>query len=215
MNLSGIDIVPFTAVAAILAISPGPDLLLVINSALHRRAAAGILAALGVSLGVLLWSCLAGLGLIATLLSNELVFSILTLLGAVCLLAIGLVDIRNAVTGAGSPAKAPAGRPVSGMSCFVKGVLVNISNPKVGVFYIVVLPQFVAKEHLGLGSALVLGGIHIALGLVWYTLCAVFVDAAQARLTSRRFVRWMRISAGTMFLVLALIVIIQYMVSNS
>ena len=215
MDLSGIDILPFTAVAAILAISPGPDLLLVINSALDRRAAAGVLAAVGVSLGVLLWSCLAGLGLIATLLSNAFVFSILTLLGAVCLLVIGLVEIRSAVRSAGYPAKAPAERPVSGLSCFGKGFLVNMSNPKVGVFYIVVLPQFVAKEHLGLGSALVLGGIHIALGLAWYTVCAVFVDAMQARLTSRLVVRWMRISAGTMLLVLALAVIVQYTAGTS
>ncbi len=211
MDISGIDILPFTAVAAILAISPGPDLLLVINSALHRRATAGILAALGVSLGVLLWSCLAGFGLMTVLLSNEFVFTGLTLSGAIGLLIIGLTEIRNAVMTVGAPATNPAGKPVSCMSCFGKGLLVNLSNPKVGVFYVVVLPQFVTKEQLGMGSALLLGGIHVTLGLVWYTLCAVFVDALQDRLISRRVVGWMQTGTGAMFLILALIVIVQCM----
>lgn len=213
MDLSNIDIWPFTALAAVLVISPGPDLLLVINSALHKRVMAGVLTALGVSLGVFLWSCFAGLGLVATLLANQLMFSSLTLLGAVCLLFVGLSEIRAAMAAAKSSETVAAQYGTSYLSCFSKGLMVNLSNPKVGVFYVAVLPQFVEKDHLGIGSALILGGIHIALGLVWFILCAVFVDAAQAMLRNRRFVNRVQTGAGVILLMLALILIARNMIA--
>lgn len=176
----------FVGVAALLTILPGADMALVTKNvlAVGRRRTMGTI--LGISCGCVLHATASALGLSAILATSATAFNVLKTVGAVYLVWIGVQSIR----GAGTPA-APAG-PVAPQprarltSPFLQGFLTNILNPKVAVFYLTFLPQFVAPGQPVLRRSLMLAAIHIAMGFVWLSVYAWFVDRLGAVLIRPR-----------------------------
>jgi threonine/homoserine/homoserine lactone efflux protein len=173
-----------------LTLLPGADTLVVLRAALRSGSRPALLSGLGVNAGVLAWGVAAAVGLAALVSRRPLLYDGIRLLGAAYLVWLGLRTLfgRSSLAPDLSPADLPAGshRP------FATGLLTNLLNPKVGVFYLSVLPQFVPAgsgftASLGWGVALAL--IHNAEGLAWFALLAFGVDRARALLRRARFVR--------------------------
>lgn len=164
-----IALLTFLAASAVLTITPGLDTVLVVRTAVvegPRRAAA---AALGICCGLLLWGVAVALGVGALLAASSLAYAALRWAGAAYLVWLGLTLLlrpRREVPRAVPPA---LGDRRMG-TWFMRGLLSNLTNPKVGVFYVTFLPQFVPSGMPVAPFIALLAAIHVTEGIVWLTL---------------------------------------------
>jgi threonine/homoserine/homoserine lactone efflux protein len=159
----------FVAAATILTITPGVDTAMVLRSAATGGPRPAAFAAIGIGLGCLAWGAAVSVGLGALLAASELAFTIVKWAGAAYLCYLGFklivhpperIDLSQ---GASGPRTAPA-------QALRQGLLTNLLNPKVGVFYITFLPQFVpAGANVAIFSFL-LAVIHVLLSCLWFAL---------------------------------------------
>src|ERR1700761_2873039 len=131
----------FTLAAALLSITPGLDTALVVRTSASEGRRAGLAATLGIALGCLGWASLTALGLGALLAASKLAYEILKWVGAAYLVWLGIKLILNPRTAFED--KTPDEKGLGVLGWFAKGFLTNMLNPKVGVFYVSFLPQFV------------------------------------------------------------------------
>jgi len=187
--------------------TPGADVLLVAGSALRGRARAGILTALGISLGSIIWTLLVAIGLVALLQANASIYDLLTFAGVLYMLYVGVGEVRGGLSGAASPREISGISQPSSLRYVTKGLAVNLLNPKVGIFYLTFLPQFVPNGQMTIGNTLILGGIHVVLGIIWLSFCSFAIDKAQAMLNSPRVSNGLMIVAGVLIIAFALFVL--------
>lgn len=183
----GAHVWSFLPVATVLIVVPGPDTALVTkNALLHgRRAALGT--ALGVNLGLVLWTLAAALGLAAVVRASAVAFTALKLIGAVYLIWLGVQALRAArhhAATAGNGGGGVRSRRLGGLAGFRQGLTSDLSNPKIAVLFTSLLPQFVAARAPTLMPFLLLGSIFVAMTLIW--LCAYALVAVKASETLRR-----------------------------
>jgi len=160
----------FLAAASIFTVTPGLDTATVLRSA-SRGPRSGLCAAAGICTGLLAWACAAAFGLTAILAASKLAFATLKWVGALYLFYLGMKLIAT-------PRKALAHAPQTtgdaggsdGWDALKRGVLTNILNPKVGVFYVTFLPQFIPSGADVAGFSFLLAGLHVALTFVWFAL---------------------------------------------
>lgn len=176
----------FLGVSIVVIVAPGPDTALTIRNTLRGGRPGGIGTALGVSIGQLIWAVATSVGLVAVLLASEPVFRAARLAGAGYLIWLGLQSLRAAFHAHRPPqASSTAGAQLSSRAAFVQGIVNNLGNPKMAVFFASVLPQFTAPGQ-GMVSALAL------LGLVFSTLTFVWLAAYATVLSTGG--RWLRAS---------------------
>ena len=130
----------FIIASLVLIVTPGQDMILVMSRSLSQGAAAGVVTAAGVSVGLVGHTVLATLGLGAILRTSEWLFIALKLVGAAYLVYLGVQLLR---TPAHALAAVSAGAPRPLWRLFLDGALSNVTNPKIAVFYFAFLPQFV------------------------------------------------------------------------
>jgi RhtB (resistance to homoserine/threonine) family protein len=181
------QVLAFTGVAALLTLTPGSDTMLVVRSALVRGRRAGLLTVLGICCGLFIHATLSAVGLSVVLVQSARAFEILKLAGAGYLLCLGLQSIWSAARGA-LPAERTVG-PVGARRAFAEGLLNNVLNPKVAVFYLAFLPQFVGPGDPVLAKSILLASIHFAQGIVWLSLVTLFVARLRGTLTRPRVQR--------------------------
>jgi RhtB (resistance to homoserine/threonine) family protein len=181
-----VQILPFLLVAAIVVLTPGVDMALVTKNALLHGRGAALATAVGVNLGICAWSASAALGLAAVIARSEQAFTVIKLVGAVYLVYLGVQALRSSRHGA--TASADERRALSGKAAFRQGVVSNLLNPKIAVFFTSLLPQFVGP-HAGAADLLLLGALFNAMGVVWlvtYAIAAARGRALLARPRARR-----------------------------
>jgi threonine/homoserine/homoserine lactone efflux protein len=169
----------FAIFAAVLAITPGLDTMLVLRTAALGGRRAGLAAVAGIALGCLVWAVASALGVTAVLAASRLAFEVLRWAGVVYLCYLGVRALLRKSTV--DPAAPPAGGIRTGLTT-------NLLNPKVGVFYLSVMPQFLPAGLPVFAGSLLLGAIHIGLGAVWLSLL-VLVSHRAAGLLKRPTVR--------------------------
>lgn len=187
----------FAAVAAVLTVIPGLGTTLVLRSALIRGRGYAFATGLGVCVGALIWGAAAAVGAAALLAASELAFRLVTLIGAayICFLGVMLiVQSFRQETAAGRWASAATGPVWRG---FLAGVWTSLLNPKVGVFYLATIPQFIPQGYWPLGMGLLLAAVHAALALVWFGLIIAGAGFARRWFEDARRLRVIDRVAGT------------------
>jgi threonine/homoserine/homoserine lactone efflux protein len=170
----------FIGVAAILTILPGADMALVTRNVLTVGRRGTMLTIVGICAGCVIHATASALGLSAILATSATAFNVLKTIGAGYLVWIGVQSIRGARLPA--PVATEQNR-TSAVGPFLQGFLTNILNPKVAVFYLTFLPQFISPGEPVLRRSLLLAGVHITMGFVWLTSYAWFVDRIGSVLT--------------------------------
>lgn len=160
------SLLTFTAAAALLAATPGVDTALVLRALVTSGARRALQAALGIAAGCLVWGAVVALGLGALLTASTFAFNVLKVAGAIYLLWQGLKLLRRKTT----PARTLTAGPAPAGSAFWTGFLTNVLNPKVGVFYVTLLPQFMVVDVPVGPYIFALVGIHVGLSLLWFVL---------------------------------------------
>lgn len=154
----------YVTAASLLTITPGLDTALVIRTATTGGARQAVLAGLGIATGLLVWAMLVAFGLGALLAASQRAYTVLRWMGAAYLLWVGYKLLRHPRREFLTQAQSAQNQ----RAAFATGVLTNLLNPKVGVFYVSFLPQFVPQGvHVG-AYILMLGAIHALLSLIWF-----------------------------------------------
>lgn len=168
-------ILSFLFAITILTLTPGFDTALVLRSAAAQGWKRASVTALGVTLGCLVWGIAVGLGLGALLLASEMAYTLLKWIGAAYLLYLGVKLLLNPRTQAeeGQSAQSKEQRY---LACFSRGLFGNLLNPKVGVFYVTFLPQFIPAGASVPLWCTVMALTHMLIGLVWN---AVLIAGSQ------------------------------------
>ena len=182
----GLHLLVFIGVAAIVIVIPGPDTAVVTKNVLIHGRRAGLGTSLGVSAGLSIWTIAAAVGVASLVRASEVAFTVLKVLGALYLVWLGIQALRAAGrASADQLATRPAGGPVMGARAgFRQGCLSDLANPKIGIFFTSLLPQFVSPGHAVLLPFLILGVIFVAMTVVW--LLAYTLVAARAAETLMR-----------------------------
>jgi len=191
----------FLSVIALLTISPGADMAVVARSALGGGRGAAFATTLGVMAGCVVWAVASALGLAALLAASEVAYDALRLVGAAYLVWLGVQSLLAARRG-DHRQLAVAGARSS--SPFRQGLLTNVFNPKIAVFYATFLPQFIGPGDPVLLMSVALAGVHILLGLLWLSLYAWALDRAAARFRGSRLRRTLEAVTGTVLIGLGL-----------
>ena len=165
---------PFLAVAAIVVITPGVDMALVTRNALMHGRGAAVMTALGINVGILFWVLAAALGLAAVVSTSATAFAAIKLAGAAYLVYLGASSTPLGASGATGERSRFRGRLRSGRLAFRQGLVSNILNPKIAVFFTSLLPQFVGA-HGSAGDLLLLGLLFNAMGVSWLICFAIAV----------------------------------------
>jgi RhtB (resistance to homoserine/threonine) family protein len=178
------QVLAFALVAAVVTVTPGADTMLVVRNALRGGRRDGVLTALGIGSGLYVHALLSAIGVSVLLAQSAEAFLALRVAGAAYLAWLGLQSLRAGIRGA-PPGDVPgaARAAVPAARCFREGILTNLLNPKVIVFYLALLPQFLSPGDPVLAKSLLLAAIHCVEGLAWLSIVAWAVDR------SRRFFR--------------------------
>ncbi len=192
------DLALFILSGVLLNLTPGADVAYIVSQSAARGWRAGFVAALGISAGCLVHVCAAALGLSAILATSATAFTIVKLAGAAYLIWIGISMWRSNGNGKKDVGEV---RQVSRRKVFSQGFLTNVLNPKVALFFLAFLPQFVSADSSSKPLAfLILGAI--------FTFNSTFVNWGWAWSASRaaallkgggRYTHWIKRAAGTLF----------------
>lgn len=170
----------FLSISVLVIVTPGPDTALTIRNTLLGGRRGGILTAVGVAAGQATWTLATSLGLAALLVASAPLFHAVKMAGAAYLVVLGLQALVGALRGA--PAHAgpgPAGRnALAPAAALRQGVLNNLGNPKMAVFFTSLLPQFAPGGAASLPALVGLGLVFCALTLAWLTGYALVVARA-------------------------------------
>jgi threonine/homoserine/homoserine lactone efflux protein len=163
----------FAMVAALLTIIPGMDTAMVLRSAISQNRRHAYATALGINSGAMIWGIAAAVGASALLAASEAAFTALKLVGAAYMVWLGASLLWKSFRAPAVPAPATGTFPVprggSLLASWAKGTGTNLLNPKVGVFYIAMIPQFIPDEAAPLLMGIALAAVHNLLGLLWFT----------------------------------------------
>ena len=168
-------LVSVLGVAVLLSLLPGPATALVVRSAAVHGRRSAFLTVLGNSTGILFWAVASVLGISALVAASETAFWVLKVVGAVVLVYLGVSALRGAKA-------VNEGEPGFARSSYVTGLVTSGANPKLAVFFIALLPQFVPAGAPVLPWTLAMAAILISVDLVYFTALAWAVTRAKRAL---------------------------------
>jgi threonine/homoserine/homoserine lactone efflux protein len=192
-------LVAFVGISVLLSVTPGPDMAVVTKNALAHGRRGVILTTTGIALALAIWVSATAVGLSAVLRSSSDLLLILKLAGAAYLAYLG---IRTLVESRRRPADLLSGTPPAAPAhvIFRQGFLSALTNPKLGVFFVTFLPQFVNPGQALLPRLLMLGLIFAVIGWTWLNLYGIFVTRVRDVITAPRVRQWMERVTGVVLL---------------
>ena len=188
----------YVVAAGLLTLTPGLDTALILRTAAVEGPRRAAFAAMGINIGCLIWGALVALGLGALLAASTLAFTVLKWVGAAYLVWLGLslilkprerFEVSAGVTSTGSE-----------LAWMRRGLLTNVLNPKVGVFYVSFLPQFLPDGVQAGPFIFLLAVIHVVLGSMWSTVLIMGTRPIAGVLQRAAVVRWLDRLTGGVFL---------------
>lgn len=159
-------ILAFIGIAAIVTITPGADMALVTRVALGQGKHAAWLTSCGIIAGLMVWGMASAVGISALLTASATFYTILKWGGAIYLIILGIQALIARTPVENAPEQS-ASLPLKRANAFWRGLLNNLLNPKIGVFYTALLPQFIAPGQSVFLMSILLAAIHGILGIAW------------------------------------------------
>lgn len=193
------ELLAFLGISLLLAVTPGPDMAVVTKNALAHGRRGVVLTTSGIGLALVLWVTATAFGLSALLRTSGEVLFLLKIAGAGYLAYLGIRTLLESRARPGdlliaAPPAAPAN------AIFRQGFLSAITNPKLGVWFVTFLPQFVLPGQAVLPRLLELGVIFAVIGWTWMNVYGLFVTRLGGLITAPRVRQWMQRVTGVVLL---------------
>lgn len=195
----------FIGVSIIVIVTPGPDTAITVRNALLGGRGAGIATALGVAVGQGIWALATSAGIVALLVASEPLFLAVKYAGAAYLIYLGFQALRAAVRPSADAGAAPLDRTkrrLSPAAAFRQGVVSDLGNPKMAVFFASLLPQFVAEPSFS--GLLALGVVFAAITFAWLCVYAAAIAKAGEFLRRPAIRRWIEGVTGGVLITLGI-----------
>ncbi|GBQ92583.1 LysE family translocator [Asaia krungthepensis] len=209
-----LSLTSFVLAAGVFTLVPGLDTAFVLRSATTSGPRAGFSAAFGITLGLFIWGASAAFGLTALLAASKLAFTIVKWAGALYLFNVGIRLLLKPRTrlapdsGGVSADDGLSGRRIAAQigafPSFRQGLVTNLLNPKVGIFFITFLPQFIPHGVNFVAFSLLLAAIQVMLTLSWFSLLIMMTVPLSAFLSRPRTVRMLDRLTGGVFMAFGL-----------
>ena len=175
------DFITFLIAGIALNLVPGTDTMYIIGRSVSQGKIAGIVSVLGISTGSLFHTLAASLGLSALLATSSITFTVVKYIGATYLIYLGIQMLRE--KSVVSHNKMKHSEKSALLAIYRQGIFVNISNPKVALFFLAFLPQFISPENqYGIVPFLLLGAVFIFTGTLWGIFIAYFASALAGKI---------------------------------
>jgi threonine/homoserine/homoserine lactone efflux protein len=197
------SLLAFTAAAAVLTATPGLDTALVLRTAAVEGANKGMLAGFGICLGTLIWGVTASAGLGALFAASTIAYHVVRAAGAIYLTYLGVRLIGSTFRGEpqGQDVAESSGlRRTTDFGWFYRGLFTNLLNPKVGVFYVTFLPQFIPAGVNVFAFSTLLASIHVVQGILWFLMITQATQRFAALLQKSAFRKSLDRLLGVVFL---------------
>ena len=190
----------FTLLAVVVTVTPGLDTVLVLRQALRSGRRTAFAAAAGICLGAWIWGIAAAAGVAALFVASQVAYEVLRWAGVAFLLYLAWGYLRSAWRGGIVRNDLSAGAVDTPAEAFAKGLLTDLLNPKMAVFYLTVLPLFLPAGYAPALAGAMLAGIHAVVAFGWFTVITLGAHALRGFLTSLRGARVIDGAAGTAML---------------
>lgn len=203
----------FIGVSAIIIVTPGPDTALVIRNTLLGGRAAGAAASLGVAIGQILWALTTSFGVVGALAAFHPLFTVLKFAGAGYLVFLGAQALRAAVrssTADDNSAPPASIRKLTPSRSLRQGLLSNLGNPKMAIFFASLLPQFVPRGDASFAALLSRGCIFALMTFTWLTGYSVLIARLGAVLRRKRIRQTLEALTGSALIALGLRVAVEH-----
>ena len=197
------DFALFITAGILLNLTPGPDTLYILGRSIAQGREAGVASALGISAGSIFHTFAAALGLSAILATSALAFGTIKLIGGAYLVFLGIKMLLDRRKQLSLPSNF---RRRTTIAAFRQGVVTNVLNPKVALFFLAFLPQFIDPvSPTKVPAFLVLGLTFVTTGTIWCLVLAWFASAFSERLRANETIgQWLNRAAGGLFVFLGL-----------
>jgi threonine/homoserine/homoserine lactone efflux protein len=181
------------------AMSPGPDFVIMLRSVLSGGRRAGLACAAGIASGVLAWAVVTSVGIAGLLAASAVAFTVVKLVGAAYLVLLGVQALLAARRGGYERTAEPEGEQPrrTASAAYRQGLLTNLFNPKVAVFFLALWPQFLPHDASA-GDTAVLTAVAALTSLVWFTILANVVTVLRGFLTAAKVRRTIDAVMGTL-----------------
>ncbi|MFP8967443.1 LysE family translocator [Pokkaliibacter sp. CJK22405] len=195
----------FLGAVFVLNVTPGPDSAFIVGRSVSQGRMAGVLSALGINCGCTIHVMATAFGLSALLAASPSIFLGIKILGAMYLIYLGVMILRQTLKARAASASnepLPPSRPMSNRRLFTQGFITNLLNPKVILFFLSFFPQFVSagSEHTTL-AFLALGAIFIAMSLIWTVFLALVAGSLSKKVAGNdQLKRWVDRMVGMAFI---------------
>ncbi|WP_320009219.1 LysE family translocator [Maridesulfovibrio sp.] len=193
----------FIPVAAVLTVTPGSDTMLVVNNTLTRSTADGLCTVAGINAGLFVHALASALGLSVILMNSATAFEMVKMAGAIYIIYLGIQSLRNSRKH--EEAEFSTKTCSKGISASIReGFLTNVLNPKVAVFYLALLPQFISPGESILRQSLQLMAIHFSMGIIWFSFVTLALGRVRHLLSGGKFKKRLEALSGVVFIGLGL-----------
>jgi threonine/homoserine/homoserine lactone efflux protein len=199
----------FAVAALLLIMIPGPDQALITRNALVGGRTAGLSTMVGGTLGLSVHVSAASLGISALLLASTAAFTVLKVIGTLYLMWMGIATLRSARRKVQESDGTGEARSISRTQCLRQGFLSNALNPKVALFFVTFLPQFLPNTGHTLSNTLKLSVVFVLLYLLWFSLYTATVDRFGAFLRRPTVRRRIEMSTGVLLIAFGLRLALQ------
>jgi threonine/homoserine/homoserine lactone efflux protein len=188
MSTAMSSLVEFAGMSAVIVVVPGPDQFLTLRYAVGGGRPAALSTVAGIMTGIAAWAGFTLAGFSAVVASSDGLYLALRIAGIVYLSYLALSGLRRAVRGVSTVDVDVAEQPVPWQhsSAFRAGLLTNLGNPKIGILYLSLLPQFVDNDKDVLAQSLVLCAVHVAESALWLVVVALATSWVLRRMQSAR-----------------------------
>jgi len=194
-------LVSFAIIASLLVMSPGPNGVVITKTVPVSGKAAGFANIAGFMCAFYLHGALSIFGISLILVQSAKLFFIVKLIGAAYLCWIGIKALHQSWHGMTSPQTIqPAKRNRTLVKAFVEGLLTNVLNPKVSMFYLAAFPQFISTTNDALNASFLLVSVHALINLIWFTAMVLLLSKLSQATQSGRFQRWLKGITGIVFI---------------
>ena len=200
-------VLAFAGVAAIINVTPGLDTMLVLRTSVAGGRATGLVSGLGINVGCLAWGLAAAAGVTGLLAASHVAYDAVRIAGAAYLTWLGCCALWRSRRRRGQEPQAdetavedPAGPEPVRLAAFRSGLTTNLLNPKAGIFYMSLLPQFIPRGEPVFGTSMLLTLIDVTELLIWFCVLSAAASALTARINRKSFRRRMEQISGVVFI---------------